>query len=309
MNFHFATRAFAAAQLALKANAPTIMVAGGVVSMGAAVVTASKQTLTVDQVLEGPVTKLETVNDSVGQATLTGDVYTEENARSDRYKIYTRIGYGLSKHYAVPATLFVGGAALVFGGHRIMLKRNATLAIAFTTLQNAFQKYRENTALAMGPDFDRAMLKGSVFREVLDEKTGKTELVRTLDWTGEDLDPYNRVFEQGESSMWRPDLGINKDFLEVQQQYCQQRLNARNYLYLNEVYEALGFDETPLSRTVGWKVTRHPDGSKEIPMVDFGLNAPLKDDWKYSAEHAVYLDFNCQGLIIGGDIQKILERA
>jgi len=44
-------------------------------------------------------------------------------------------------------------------------------------------------------------------------------------------------------------------------------------------------------------------------MIDFGLDTPLPDDWKYSREKAIYLDFNCQGLIVGGKLQKILERA
>lgn len=309
MNFQFATRAIGTARLALKAHAPTLMVVGGVASMGAAVVTASKQTLKIEEVLAPHTALLERIQEGHNQPMLDGSSYTPEKARSDRFKVYTRVGYDMTKLYAVPGVLFIGGACLVFGGHRIMLKRNATLAVAFTTLQKAYDKYRENTARAMGPEFDAAMLKGFVNKEVVDPETGKTEVISALDWDAESSDPYNRVFEQGESTMWRPDLGINKDFLEVQQQYCQQRLNGRGYLYLFEVYESLGFEPSPISRVVGWKVERLPDGSKNIPMVDFGLNKRLADDYKYSAEHAIYLDFNCQGLIVGGIVQKIMEEA
>lgn len=309
MNIQFATRAIGTARLALKAHAPTLMVAGGVVSMGAAVVTASQKTLKLDEVLGGHVETLENINNAVGQRSLTGEEYTSEDARHDRFKvIYPRIGVLLAKHYLVPGVLFVGGAALVFGGHRIMLKRNATLAVAFTTLQKAYARYRQNAVEAMGPEFDRAMLKGYVNREVINED-GTTEVVSDLDWDAEDGDPYNRVFNQATSTLWRPDLGMNRDLLEIQQQYAQQRLNARGYLYLSEVYESLGIDESSISRVVGWKVKRNPDGTKDIPMVDFGLNKVQRDDYAYTRDHEVYLDFNCQGYIVGGTVQKLLEKA
>jgi len=108
---------------------------------------------------------------------------------------------------------------------------------------------------------------------------------------------------------WEPDLGVNKMFVGQQQRFAQELLNRRGYLYLNEVYKALGFPESDIGQVVGWKVKKNPDGSKDFPVVDFGLDRPLPDDWKYSKEKAIFLDFNCQGLIVGGKIQKILELA
>lgn len=311
MNLQFITQAVGAATLVVKEHAPTLMVVGGVVSMGASVVTASRKTLTVEQVLEPHVEKLELINDSVGKPMKSPGpvkrVYTTEMARQDRFKMYTKTALVLGKHYAVPGVLFVGGACLVFGGHRMLLQRNAALTIAFTTLQRAFDKYRHNARSAMGEEFDQAMISGFVHKEVIDDD-GKVQEIQTRDWETEDMaDPYARVFEQGESQEWRPDLGMNKHFIEMQRKYAQEKLNRKGYLFLSDVYESLGFEETPISRLVGWKVTRHPDGSKEYPHVDFGLDKRLPDDWKYSQEHAIYLDFNCK-LIIGGDVQKALEK-
>jgi hypothetical protein len=310
MNTQFITRALGATRLALKANAPTLMVAGGVVSMGAAVVTASKQTLKAEEVLAKHTPGLEKIQKAseLGVAS-----YTEDVARGDRFKVYSAAGFDLCKLYAVPGVLFVGGAALVFGGHRIMLKRNATLAIAFTSVQNAFARYRQNVRKSMeeGAEFDQAMLTGYKKKEIVDPTgvTDEKQIVNTRDWDETSSDPYNRVFEQGESSQWTPDLLSNKHLIRMQQKFAQELLNRRGYLYLSEVYQALGFDESPVSRVVGWKVTRLPDGSKDIPIVDFGLDKPYHDDWKYTPEAAIYLDFNCQGLIVGGMIQKLLERA
>lgn len=306
MNLAFVTRAIGAAQLALKAHAPTIMVTGGVVAMGAGSVIACKKTLQIEEVLEKHTTDLERIEEG---ASLKLASYTPEIARNDRIKVYTRASWDLTKMYAVPGVIFIGGAALVFGGHRIMMKRNATLAIAFTALEQAFEKYRERVRADRGSEFDQGMMNGFVTKEIIDEE-GNVKTIATRDWDGDpNGDPYNRVFEQGASSQWVPDLGINKMFVASQERFAQQLLIQRGYLWLSEVYKALGFEENDISRVVGWKVKRLPDGSRDIPVVDFGLDKPHPDDWKYNKEHAIYLDFNCHGLIVGGKIQKILERS
>ena len=133
------TTAYAAAKLALKANAPTVMVVSGVVSMTAGAVAASVQTLKVEQVLAKHNPDLESIHKVLNDRTVS---YNENDARNDRAKVYVRVGYDLSKVYSVPAVLLGGGACLIFGGHRIMLQRNATLAIAFTGIKNAFDAYR-----------------------------------------------------------------------------------------------------------------------------------------------------------------------
>lgn len=302
----FITRAYGASKLALKAKAPTIMVVSGVVAMGASVVLASKQTLKVEEVLAKHEPNLEKIQKGMD---LDLPSYTKETAQTDRFRVYGSAGVDLVKLYALPGTLFIGGAVLVFGGHRLMLKRNASLALAFTGLKKTFDAYRQRVIDHGGHQADQEYMHGFVEREVVDPETGKVEMVSSRDWDKSRHDPYNRVFEQGASTEWKPDLGVNKMFLQHQQKLAQQLLNLRGHLYLNEVYHALGFPETDIGQVVGWKTKRLPDGSKDIPFVDFGLDKPLPDDWKYNRDKAVFLDFNCQGLIVGGDIQKILEKA
>lgn len=304
MNLNFITQAYGAAKLALQAKAPTLLVVGGITSMAAGTVIACKQTLQVEAVLEKHVPELEKVKKG---AELQLSSYGPEAAQNDRLKVYTRVALDGGKLYAVPAILWVGGAGMVFSGHRLLLQRNATLAIAFTTLKGVFDKYRANVRDEFGEKADQAMLNGFKHVEIVDSETGAVHTISTRDWEGEENDPYNRIFDQYSSQSWQPDLGVNKMFIAQQQRFAQELLVRRGYLYLSEVYRALGFEENDISRVVGWKVKKLADGSRDIPLVDFGLDRPLPDDWKYSKEKAVYLDFNCQGLIIGGKIQKILE--
>jgi hypothetical protein len=299
------TRIIGAVKLAAKAHAPTIMVVSGVASMGGSVIMASKKTLEIEQTLAPHVESLEKIQSGLD---LNLDGYDIKAARKDQGIVYGRVAVDMVKLYWIPGVLFTGGACLVFGGHRIMLKRNASLALAFTGVQKAFAAYRQRVRDEFGPMVDQGMLTGHKQIEVIDDD-GKVQVVNTRDWDAQSTDPYNRVFAQGETSQWIDDLAVNKLFIQNQQRMAQILLGQRGYLYLSEVYEALGFPETDISRVVGWKERRNPDGSKDIPVLDFGLDTPLPDDWKHSREKAIYLDFNCQGLIIGGKVQKALERA
>lgn len=299
------TRIAGAVKLAAKAHAPTIMVVTGVVSMGASVVTASRKTLSIEETLAPHVESLEKIQKGL-ELNLNG--YDNKAAQKDKGIVYGRVSLDLAKLYAVPGVLFVGGACLVFGGHRIMLKRNATLALAFTGLKKSFDAYRQRVRDEFGPMVDQGMLTGHKQIEVIDDD-GKVQVVNTRDWDATQTDPYNRIFGEGETSQWIDDIAVNRLFIQQQQRMAQILLGNRGYLYLSEVYEALGFPETDISRVVGWKAGFNPDGSKEIPVVDFGLDKALPDDWMHSRQKAIYLDFNCQGLIIGGKVQKALERA
>ncbi len=298
MNLQFVSRAVGATKLLLKDHGPTLMVVGGVAAMGGAAVMVGKKSLQLNEVLEPHVTALEKAEGVVSNSAM--EVHKKDVAKA--------AGFDVIKLYSVPTVLFVGGACLVFGGHRIMVRRNATLAIAFTGLQKAYDAYRANTRAEMGEEFDQAMLHGYKTKEIVNED-GSKSFVNVRDWDEDSSDPYNRIFEQGATTEWVNDLGINKMTVANQQRFAQELLNRRGYLYLREVYHALGFPETPISHVVGWKVRRNPDGSKDFPVVDFGLDKPLESDWIYSNENAIYLDFNCQGLIVGGMVQKILEQA
>lgn len=301
----YLTRAYGALKLASKAHAPTIMVVTGVASMGASVIVASKKTLYVEEVLGEHVAQLEAIQDTLDNPAMTS--YDDKKAQKDKARVYGRVAGDMTKLYFVPGVLFVGGAALVFGGHRIMLKRNATLAIAFTGVQKAFDAYRQRVRDEFGDEVDQAMRTGYKQIETTDPQTGETVTINTRDWDNIDGDPYNRIFDGESSTQWYDDLGVNKLFLSNQQRMANIKLGLQGYLYLNEVYEALGFAPSPIGQVAGWKVKYLPDGSKDIPFVDFGIDTALPDDWKYNDKNAVYLDFNCQGLIVGGSVQKELE--
>lgn len=84
---------------------------------------------------------------------------------------------------------------------------------------------------------------------------------------------FARLFNQ-ENIHWNHNVDNNLTFLKIQEQYFKDKLAARGFLFLNEVYEALGFPWVPDGQRIGWfyadgrmvnlRLTTNNDGSVMI---------------------------------------------
>lgn len=54
------------------------------------------------------------------------------------------------------------------------------------------------------------------------------------------------------SRNWHADMDINQVFIRSVQAHMNNLLAARGHVLLNEVYDALGMDRTPLGAVAGW---------------------------------------------------------
>jgi hypothetical protein len=62
---------------------------------------------------------------------------------------------------------------------------------------------------------------------------------------------YARVFDIA-SKNWMNNKEHNKTFIKVQEQWMNDRLQAIGYVFLNEVYDALGLPRSAQGQLVGW---------------------------------------------------------
>lgn len=63
---------------------------------------------------------------------------------------------------------------------------------------------------------------------------------------------FTYSFDRLTSQQWRDDAERNRVFLQAQQNYMNHRLRVRGVVFLNEVFDALGFKRTSIGQTVGW---------------------------------------------------------
>lgn len=104
---------------------------------------------------------------------------------------------------------------------------------------------------------------------------------------------YFRLFDSSNVNFIDGDESnqLNRVFLDCQERYLNHRLHAYGHVFLNEVYDALGFPRIPAGQIVGWLDN---DGAGHI---DFGLQPEQNKAFIEGRSKEAVLDFNVQGII------------
>jgi Family of unknown function (DUF6353) len=280
--------------LTLRKHSPSLFFVGGVVGMVGSTVLACRATLKLDEALEANKRKAEAVKE------YQGDGYSEEDRKEDTAILYVRSVVTIAKLYAPAVLLGSASVAMLTQSHNLLVKRNAALTAAYAALDQGFRDYRARVVAKYGPNEDERLRYGDEKVTIKDEETGKNKTVDRVGPEGASI--YAKFFDQFNPN-WSKDPEINKLFLRSQQNYLNNLLHARGHVFLNEVYESLGFDHTKAGSVVGWILLPNNDN-----FIDFGVFHSNVDDrirdFVNGREGAVLLDFNVDGLIY----DKIDER-
>lgn len=283
--------------LKTKKHSPEICLIGGISCVVAGTVIACKRTLTAKDILEQHNKQLEEIEEAKEEA--DDGEYPEEIEKKDRVTVYTKTAVAVVKHYALPASLFVGGIGLICGSYAIMRKRNALLMASFTALEACFEKYRDRVKEKYGEDVDDAFYHGYEIRKedvtYTDEKgKEKTKKEDVVDFSKhEGASQYAKFFDES-SKYWTKDPDANMLFLKGMQNMFNDRLKAKGHVFLNEVYDALDIPETPTGALCGWVEGNGDD------FIDFGIfdeNNIAKRRFVNGYERNILLDFNVDGII------------
>lgn len=289
-------------KLGLKKHSPEILMATGIGVGIVAAVVACKQTVKATQNVENSRKSLDDI-ESVKVMAANGEAeYTEEDEKNDRRTIAIQLTKGMIRTYAVPVGLGVLSVTCILASNHILRKRNAALAAAYSALGLDFANYRKRVVDKYGKETD-FMLKNGLEKEliahqVIDPDTGEVKETKeeVLKYDGEKLSQYARVFDEVGSTQWTPSPDHNKAFLLMEQNYFNERIKTRGYIFLNEVYERLGFRPTKAGSVVGW-VYQNAD----YEGIDFGIftaRTPKAQDFLNGDEPSIILDFNVQGDIL-----------
>lgn len=271
------TRAFGRQVLTLKKDSPHIFFVAGIAGVGVATVLACRATLKLSDTLDK-------IQDEI-QVAKTHKMEDDGLQKQNMAYIYSKGALKLSKLYA--PSIIIGAASLtaLTGSHVQLSRRNASLMAAYAVMQEAYDNYRERVKEELGEekelDIHRGLKDGNV--------DGSKELVKIGD--PNKLSPYSRIFDEY-SVEWRKDPELNKLFVQCQQNYANNLLQARGHLFLNEVYDMLGLDRSSAGAVVGWVIGKEGDN-----YVDFGMYDAHNTGFVNGWERSVVLDFNVDGII------------
>ncbi len=273
-------------------HAPVILFAAGVTGVVGTVVLACRATLKLDEVLEESEKQINRVNLNYGIA----PNYTEEMLKRDKAVIVIKTATKIAKMYAPAVVVGVAAIAALTGSHVILTKRYLSTSAALAGAAKALDAYRAKVIDTYGIDKDVEFMYGTEDVEI--EEVGKDGEVKTKKGkkVGTDsLSQYAVLFDEVNSSEWSKEPNYNQMFIAAQQQYANDRLRTRGYVFLSDVLEGLGLPVTKASRVVGW-VAGHGDD-----YIDFGIfkgRLEPKTRFVNGDEKSVWLDFNVMGNIL-----------
>ena len=286
------TRAVGSTVLKTKANSPTILFVAGTVGVVTSGVLACRSTLRVESVLtEHNKTKQDI-------KTVVHSNYTEKDRQHDMTLLYVQTAAKLCKLYGPPILLASVSIGMLTKSHNILSKRNAALTAAYTALEKGFKDYRRRVVDEFGEDKDREFRFGKETGTTLVEGTNGPKKQKKTTFGDGGGSIYSKIFDEYNKN-WDVHPEYNVLFLRGQQNYLNDQLKYKGHVFLNDVYRALGFEDTTEGAVVGW--IYEPEDGEGDGFIDFGIWTDSQmnrmHEFLVGLEGGIMLDFNVDGPI------------
>lgn len=298
--------AFCKVGFQLKKYSPEIFIAAGVVGVVASTIMACKATTKVGKVIDDAKENLDIIHDGVEKGELSGQEFTEDDAKKAVVATYVHTGVEFVKLYGPSVVLGGLSLASILTSNNILRKRNVALAAAYATVDKSFKEYRGRVTDRFGEEIEREIRYGvqkkEVEKTIVNEDGSEAVVKETVNVIDREAavncSPYAKFFDEA-SPYWEKDAEYNLMFLKAEQSYANDLLKSRKYLFLNDVYKRLGIPETRAGQTVGWIYDeKNPIGDN---FVDFGISNFAEEkvrDFVNGYERSILLDFNVDGNIM-----------
>lgn len=291
--------------LILKKYSPEILTAAGIIGTVGSTVLACKATLKVEDILDEAKKKSNLIN-AVHDGEIEVDAeYTDKDYSKDLLVNRTQTAVKLIKLYGPAISLGALSITAILGGQHILRKRNVAVMAAYKLCEESFNNYRSRVKDELGEEKDRQFYYGMTEETVKDKvksKDGKTKTVtKKVEKAPDHLySQYARFFDEANIN-WDKSPEQNMYFLKMVQNQMNDKLKARGHVFLNEVYDALGFDRSEAGQLVGW-VWSNDNTAMEAGdgYIDFGIfdgNDYAKRAFVNGDERSILLDFNIDGMI------------
>ena len=302
------SRNFHQVMFQVKKHSPAILVGAGVVGVVTSAVLACKATLTAGAILDEHNKQVDMIHNCIETGQCPTGEYTDKDGKKDLTIAYTQTGVKFVKLYGPSVLLGAASIVSIVASHKILTERNAALASAYAIVDKGFKNYRKNVKERFGDRVDYELRHNIKAKEIktieVDENGNQVEKTKTVDTidnaTANNLkySDFAKIFDESNPN-WTKDPEYNLMFLKGQQAYFNQRLQSKGYVFLNEVYKALGFEETKAGHVVGWTYDeKEPNGDNFIDFGIYDIHKEAARRFVNGLERSIILDFNVENNII-----------
>lgn len=284
----------------MKKYSPEILIVAGVIGTVASTVLACKATTKLSTIMDESKNDIEAIHKCSEDENMA-DQYSKEDAKKDLAIVYAQTGLKVAKLYAPAVTLGVLSITGIVASNQILRKRNVALAAAYATVDKTFKEYRSRVIDRFGEHVDKELrynIKAKKFEEmVTDPETGKEKKVKsTVEVADPTSSPFAMFFDETTSKAYEENDDYNRMTLRATQQLANDKLHTDGYLFLNDVYDALGIQRTKMGQIVGW--VDKPDEEGRDGYVDFRVIETNRETEDGGYKKAWLLDFNVDGNIL-----------
>lgn len=265
--------------LKAKANSPRVFFVVGVGGVISGTVLACRATTK----LEGVTDAIKADIDDVKTTYAEGD----PDYRKNLTRMYVKGGIELARLYGPSVLVGSAGLGLLTGSHVTLSRRNAAATAALAAAQESYDQYRHRVREEVGEEKEFTLYYEADWKDVEGSDGKMQELV-----VGS-FGPYTRWFDHTNPN-WRKNHELNRIFLKANEDNANQLLQRQGYLFLNDVYDALGIPRSDVGQLVGWYV-----GGEGDDYVDFGGYEPEDTTINPATGEppSILLDFNPDGVV------------
>lgn len=292
----------------LKKHSPEILSVAGAVGVVASTVMACKATTKVNPILEEAKNNLEHIHDCAAtgecRAMVNNEVvtvpYSEDDHKKDITIVYAQTAVKFVKLYGPAVIIGAASIGCLLGANNILRKRNVALTAAYATAHQSLNEYRGRVVERFGRELDQELMYNIKAKEIEETVVHEDGTEETVTKTINVADPnYNSIYARFFDEYckgWTRSAEDNLRFLKMQQAYANKKLQSQGYLYLNDVYEALGIPKTKAGHVVGWIYDEaHPVGDNYVDFGIYDLYNEKARDFVNGREMSILLDFNVDG--------------
>ena len=288
----------------IQKKSPELLVAAGIAGVVVSAVMACKATIKASEVAEEVKETIDEIHEIEEKGiTRAGNPYSIEDTKKDLTTTYLQTGVKYAKLYAPSVILGAASITCIVASHRVLKKRNIALAAAYTTLDKSFKEYRGRVMERFGEQVEKEIrynIKAKEIKKTVVDETGKKEKVKEVvdvpavdGWDPSQYSPYARRFDETHPN-WTKNPEVNRFYLKARQAQANDMLKARGHLFLNEVYDMMGFPRTKAGAVVGWLYDpKRPELGDSY--VDFGMYEIQEGEDFESYVKSYILDFNVVG--------------
>ena len=292
----FVQRPIAKAQFGLKKHGPDLAFYGGIALIVGGTVAACVATFKAKDVVEEHLDEMDELHKEK-------ENMEEKEYKGKVFKKYLGVGMAMAKLYALPVAMEIAGVILCRKGYRSQKERLAMTASLLNATTAEFKDYRNRVRGKEGEDADLEYRYGIRQEEIeRTDEDGNTIVKSERVISEKNHSRFARYFDES-CKEWSSYPEYNLGYLQELQCTLTDKLNHDGYLFLNEVYEALGIPKTAEGQFFGWIA-----GIGKC--VDFGIydlyrggfrSAQNRRDFVNGYEPVILLDFNIDGNIVNGE--------